>query len=182
LLTNVTATSYTVAGLTPSTSYTFGVRAKDAAGNLSALKSVSVTTNAASAGFYSKIEAENYVAMYGIATENCSDMGGTLNVGWIETGDWMAYSINIPAAGVYNMNFRVASPNNGAIINIEKDAGSTNLGSANVPNSGGWQNWNTVSAVVNLPAGQYDIALKAVWEVSILTGSKLVKAVFKTAV
>ncbi|MFC5528204.1 fibronectin type III domain-containing protein [Cohnella yongneupensis] len=46
-----TGTSYTVSGLSPSTAYTFSVKAKDATGNLSAASgSISVTTDSGSTG------------------------------------------------------------------------------------------------------------------------------------
>ena len=49
LVGNAATTSYTVSGLTPSTSYTFTVKAKDAAGNVSAASNaVTVTTDGAS--------------------------------------------------------------------------------------------------------------------------------------
>ncbi|WP_445013540.1 glycosyl hydrolase family 18 protein [Paenibacillus oleatilyticus] len=49
LVGNAATTSYTVSGLTPSTSYTFTVKAKDAAGNVSAASNaVSVKTNGTS--------------------------------------------------------------------------------------------------------------------------------------
>ncbi|TFE19744.1 chitinase [Cohnella luojiensis] len=48
-----TTTSFTVTGLTASTAYSFTVKAKDAAGNVSAASNaISVTTNAASSGGY----------------------------------------------------------------------------------------------------------------------------------
>src|SRR5688572_9239551 len=38
-----------------------------------------------------KIEAESFTAMDGIGTENTSDAGGGLNVGWQDNNDWMDY-------------------------------------------------------------------------------------------
>lgn len=47
----VTGTSYSATGLSPSTAYTFQVKARDAAGNLSAgSNTVSVTTSASGGG------------------------------------------------------------------------------------------------------------------------------------
>ncbi|MDN4165850.1 zinc-dependent metalloprotease family protein [Cytophagales bacterium LB-30] len=46
LLGSTTSTSYAVSGLTAATSYTFAVRAKDAAGNISTAASINVTTQA----------------------------------------------------------------------------------------------------------------------------------------
>ncbi|MFC4099004.1 fibronectin type III domain-containing protein [Paenibacillus xanthanilyticus] len=55
------ATTYTATGLAPSTAYSFTVRAKDAAGNVSAASSaLSVTTNAASGGGGNGLTAQYY--------------------------------------------------------------------------------------------------------------------------
>jgi len=37
----------------------------------------------------------------------------TFNVANIDSNDWMTYPINVPKTGWYNLQFRVASPNNG---------------------------------------------------------------------
>ncbi|HYG40600.1 MAG TPA: beta-1,3-glucanase family protein [Cytophagales bacterium] len=110
-----------------------------------------------SISFSSTIEAENWIAMSGVQTEGCSE--GGLNVGWIEAGDWMAYNVNIPATGTYKVSYRVATPNSGTSLRLEKDAGATNLGTVSIPNTGGWQNWTSVSHNVSLPAGQYAIGI-----------------------
>ncbi|MBN2001254.1 carbohydrate-binding protein [candidate division KSB1 bacterium] len=55
-----------------------------------------------------KIEAEEYAQMSGVQTENTSDYGGGLNVGWIDDGDWMDYLINVKKAGLYDIALRVA--------------------------------------------------------------------------
>ncbi len=98
-----------------------------------------------------KIEAESYAAMSGVQTEATTDTGGGLNVGYLDTGDWMDYSVNVAQAGTYTLQARVASPN--ATGQFQLRSGSTTLATATVPNTGGWQTWTTVSAQVQLAAG-----------------------------
>jgi len=117
--------------------------------------SIKIETNGAS--FNVKIEAENWAFMSGVQTEACSE--GTLDVGWIDAGDWMAYNITIPTTGTYRFIYRVASPNTGKTLRLEKDAGATQLGSVTIPNTGGWQNWTNVAHNVSLPAGSYSFGI-----------------------
>jgi hypothetical protein len=109
--------------------------------------------------FSSKIEAESYTYMAGIQTESTTDAGGGLDVGYIDAGDWMSYSVTIPATGTYRVIYRVASPNAGTTLRLEKDAGATQLGTVSIPNTGGWQNWTDVYHNVSLPAGTYFIGI-----------------------
>ena len=99
-----------------------------------------------------KIEAENYFAMSGISTELTSDVGGGMNVGYIDNGDWMDYNTNVMTAGTYTVNFRVASPTSGGQIQLRKSDGTV-LATLAVPQTGGWQTWATISTAVSLQAG-----------------------------
>jgi endoglucanase len=103
------------------------------------------------------VQAENYSAMSGIQTETCSE--GGLNVGYIESGDWMDYSVNPSSSGSYTINLRVASTGTSGICQIKK--GSTVLATVNIPNTGGWQNWTTISTTVSLTSGSQTIRLQA---------------------
>ncbi|WP_243416232.1 carbohydrate-binding protein [Flavobacterium sp. HTF] len=106
------------------------------------------------------IEAESYANMSGIQTEATTDTGGGLNVGYADTGDWMSYNnINFPTSGSYLIEYRVASGVNGAVISSDLSAGTIQLGSVNIPNTGGWQNWQTVSQTVNVTAGTYNFGI-----------------------
>jgi len=106
------------------------------------------------------IQAENYSSMNGVQTEPTTDAGGGLNVGYADTGDWMAYNnINFPTSGSYLIEYRVASAVNGAKISADLNAGSIQLGSLNLPNTGGWQNWQTISHTVNVNAGTYNFGI-----------------------
>lgn len=84
--------------------------------------------------------------------ENSGDTGGGYNLGWAEEGEWTEYTVNIPAGGTYQFDARVAGLAAGGTFHVEFD-GVDRTGMINVPNTGGWQTWTTVSRLVTLPAG-----------------------------
>jgi hypothetical protein len=108
------------------------------------------------------IQAENYSTMSGVQTETTTDTDGGQNVGWIDQGDWMAYyNINFPVTGTYKVEYRVASANGGGRVSCDLNAGTIQLGQADVPNTGGWQNWTTISHNVTVNAGTYNFGVYA---------------------
>lgn len=98
-----------------------------------------------------KIQAEDFFSMSGIQTENTTDTGGGMNVGWIDAGDWIDYMINVPVSGVYKVYFRIACQSVAGQIEL-KIADST-LAAVNVPVTGGWQNWQAININCNLYKG-----------------------------
>jgi hypothetical protein len=85
--------------------------------------------------------------------EPTSDTGGGANVGWIQAGEWLKYTVNVSAAGTYSLAVRVASSGNGGTFHIEF-GGVNKSGTLTIPNTGGWQTWQTLTvAGVGLPAG-----------------------------
>ena len=83
------------------------------------------------------------------------DVDGGFNVGWTKAGEWMEYTVNIVNAGSYQLNARVASLGAGGTFHIECD-GVRVTGAVTVPNTGGWQSWQTISITgVQLPAGRH---------------------------
>jgi hypothetical protein len=117
---------------------------------------------ATTGSFTTTIQAENYSAMAGIQVEACTDAGGGSNVGYIEAADWLAYnSINIPTSGTYRVEYRVASASGGGSLSLDLNAGTTVLGAVNIPSTGGWQNWTTVSHNVTINAGTYNFGIYA---------------------
>ncbi|WP_281616255.1 carbohydrate-binding protein [Flammeovirga sp. SubArs3] len=109
----------------------------------------------------STIQSESYCRMFGISTETTQDNGGGQNVGYIDDNDWMSYNISVPTTGSYKVSYRVASNFGGNEIQIDKDLGSTILGTISVPSTGGWQSWETISHSIQLEAGEYEIGIKA---------------------
>jgi len=135
---------------------------QDATGAKSLLTAVNqvITGSNPPTGTGTLIQAESYSSMNGIQTEATTDTGGGLNVGYADTGDWMAYSnVNFPTSGSYVIEYRVASAVTGARISSDLNAGTIQLGNVNIPNTGGWQNWQTVSQTVNVNAGTYNFGI-----------------------
>jgi len=119
-------------------------------------KLIATTTSQTS----SLIQAEDYSAMNGIKTEATTDTGGGSNVGYTETGDWLAYnSVNFPTTGSYLIEYRVASGVTGGRLSSDLNGGTIILGNVDIPNTGGWQNWQTVTQTVNVNAGTYNFGI-----------------------
>lgn len=100
-----------------------------------------------------KIEAESYISMNGINTETTTDVGGGLNINWIDDDDWLDYLVKVPMAGTYTFQFRIANAYGNGKIEIRNAAGSVLNATLSVPQTGGWQSWSTISTTATLPAG-----------------------------
>lgn len=106
-----------------------------------------------------RIEAEAYIGMYGLQTEDAIDEGGTLNIGWIDYGDWSEYKIVVPYNGFYDWNFRVADLDGGGYFDVYIDG--LYVADYTVPNTGDWQNWDNIysSSATYLEAGEHTVKL-----------------------
>ncbi|HUR35213.1 MAG TPA: carbohydrate-binding protein [Vicinamibacterales bacterium] len=110
---------------------------------------------------YHDIDAPNQGGQYrstGVDLEQTSDAGGGYNVGWMAPGEWLAYSTTVAVGATYRLDVRVASIVAGATYHLEVD-GSNATGALTMPNTGGWQNWTTVSAPLTLAAGAHTLRL-----------------------
>lgn len=77
---------------------------------------------------------------------------GGHTVGWIGAGEWLRYTVNVSTAGSYTAVARVASNGGGGTFHIEFN-GVDKTGSMRVPNTGGWQTYQDVTATVTLDNG-----------------------------
>ncbi len=97
----------------------------------------------------------------GVDIERTSDLvGNGYNVGWIEAGEWLEYTVDVAASGLYDMRFRVASVAGGGQFSLTVD-GEVAVRSVAVPSTGGWQVWREVT-VSGLPltAGRRTLRLE----------------------
>ncbi|MBS1817922.1 MAG: carbohydrate-binding protein [Acidobacteria bacterium] len=82
--------------------------------------------------------------------EPSSDGGN--NVGWIEGGEWLNYSVNVTTSGNYTVQLRVASPSGGGSMHVGFNKSNV-WTAASIPATGSWQTWTTVNVPVTLTAG-----------------------------
>ncbi len=117
-----------------------------------------------------KIEAENYdlggsdIAFNDVSVNNegnayrnepvdieiCSE--GGYNIGWVKAGEWLEYTVDVSTSKKYVLESRVAAISSGRKFHIEID-GKNISGQINIPNTGGWQNWETVTTDISLDKG-----------------------------
>ena len=88
------------------------------------------------------------------AVANTNDPSGGFNVGWLDDGEWLAYSVNVTTSSTYAVEARVACPGACGAFHLEVD-GSDATGPIAIPATGGWQAWQTVRASVTLAAGAH---------------------------
>ncbi len=140
--------------LEPLTQYTLGIQTIDLAGNESEIEEIDFsTTEIVAFPVPGRIQAEDYTQMQGIQTETTIDAGGGTNVGWIDNGDWMTYTINVAETGLYTISYRYASTSSNRSVALQDSQGNL-LVTTPLANTGNWQGWQTViSAPFTLEEG-----------------------------
>ncbi len=71
-------------------------------------------------------------------------LGGDFNVGWIDAGEWLEYTVDVQSGGEYELRLRLARAPSGTSQMHVRVAGEDVTGPVVVPHTGGWQNWTTV--------------------------------------
>ena len=117
-----------------------------------------------SASGFSDSTVPNYGGEYrstAVDIESCTDAGGGFDVGWIDAGEWLEYTVAVETAGTYELRLRVASPYDGRTVRVEIDGTDVTSG-LTIPNSGGWQKWETIRGNdVHLTTGTHRVRVVA---------------------
>jgi hypothetical protein len=93
-------------------------------------------------------------------TQNTSAPGGAYDLGWTATGQWFNYTVDVATAGTYTVDFRLSSPYGITdALHIDNAAGTNLTGAVAVPDTGGYQDWTTVTASITLPAGEQTLTV-----------------------
>src|SRR5438477_933077 len=88
-------------------------------------------------------------------------LGGGYVVNNFETGEWLAYTINVAATAQYNVELRASSRFSTSAFHIEVD-GQSVTGTVTVPNTRSWKAFQWVGKTgVSLTAGQHLLKIVA---------------------
>ncbi len=111
------------------------------------------------------IQAEDFIRTDGTFDDETVPLGVNIETGvginYVNTGDWAEYSINVPEAGEYSINYFITTENSRTEITMEVDGVEVAVDA--VPNTGSWVNFSLLTAVnkVNLTKGTHDIRIIA---------------------
>jgi beta-glucanase (GH16 family) len=106
-----------------------------------------------------RIEAEAFDYSNTCCTETAQDTSGVLDVSYISSSTFLEYDIQTPWTGSYRIQLR-AAVNSASSVRVMM--GDTLLTTIQLPASGGWQNWITVtSAPFQLPGGKRTLQLQS---------------------
>lgn len=80
-------------------------------------------------------------------------------IGWTEAGEWLEYTVNIAAAGVYQWSARVASGSDNASFKLSLD-GNDITSEIKIPNTDSWNSYTTITGnTQTLPPGTATLRL-----------------------
>jgi chitinase len=178
-----TGSPYTYNWTAASGTHSITAKATDNGGAVKTSSAVSITVTTSSsqapyggtaASIPGKIEAENYdtggqgVAYNDLTAGNSgnayrtddvdvqatTDTGGGYNIGWVQAGEWVEYTVNVTTASKYTLSARVAATATGKTFHVELD-GVNISGAISIPNTGAYQTFSTVTVTTpSLTTGQ----------------------------
>ncbi len=103
-------------------------------------------------------EPENHGGAYRNTAVDVKDIGGGYAVGWLATGEWLEYTVDVAAEQSYRFDARVASATGGR-FHVELDG--VVKSTIDVPNTGAWDGWQSVSSIFALPAGRHVLRVQS---------------------
>ena len=108
---------------------------------------------------YTRIEAESFDYFRGVIVENCPD--GTSNLGGVQNGFYSAYyNVDFGFKGAESVQLRLSTLAAGNTVEFRLgSATGTLIGTATLPNTGGWATYQTISCPVNNVKGLQNVYL-----------------------
>ena len=110
------------------------------------------------------IQAEAYSYMEGLSTEETTDLGGGLNIGYTDAGDFADYLLYNQDDNSFRIQLRVAAQSNTGNIgfySVDENGEESELCTVETPVTGGWQTWATVpSEFLQLTGGLHTLRMR----------------------
>ncbi|MBO8131977.1 MAG: alpha-L-fucosidase [Candidatus Marinimicrobia bacterium] len=101
-------------------------------------------------------EGGEYRFKEGVDIEKCSE--GGYNVGWINKGEFLSYTVNVKKSAKYRVLFYIASSFDSGKMHLECD-GKDITGTFSIPNTSGFQKWEVIKKEIKLNAGKHVLRL-----------------------
>ncbi|HEY6953160.1 MAG TPA: cellulase family glycosylhydrolase, partial [Bacteroidota bacterium] len=95
----------------------------------------------------------------GVDIEPCSDASSNgYDVGWIQSGEFLSYTVNVAETGDYALKTRVAANAAGGKLLFRVDGNIVNS-YVDVPSTGGWQSWQTIDCgILPMTSGTHKLS------------------------
>ena len=180
------STSFTDTAIAEGVEYRYRIIAKDSVRGDRHSHPLQIITTIARSGFYGEpspipgiIEAEDFdIGGEGVAYHDTDDVntpggyrpnvgvdieardGGGFHVGYVEAGEWLEYTVDVQAAGLYTVTAEVASLEGGGIVHFSIGAVGTDR--LDIPSTGSWQTTTPVSTEVALDSGVQILRMRIV--------------------
>jgi hypothetical protein len=122
----------------------------------------SVITVATASNVMQNLQAEDATYSGAILASDQTGYKGTGFVDFVNnTGDYIQWTVNVPAAGSYDLSFRYALPTGGRPLELKVN-GTVKIASMDFPATGLWNTWLKVSTSQTLNAGNNTIKLTSI--------------------
>ncbi|GAX23122.1 hypothetical protein FisN_33Lh010 [Fistulifera solaris] len=106
------------------------------------------------------IASATYSEMQGMLVQDSIE--GLKNLYWIDRGDHVAYQLSLPVRGVFLFKARIASPEGIGAFQIRNQvSGEVYATVTELPSTGSFQTWATITTSVDLPAGDLSLEIRA---------------------
>ncbi|MCB9220171.1 MAG: alpha-L-fucosidase, partial [Ignavibacteriales bacterium] len=98
----------------------------------------------------------HYRPTEGVDIDKCSE--GGYNLGWINAGEWVTYTINVIKDATYKISFQTATNSDNGKMHLECDD-ENKTGIISIPNTAGFQNWTVIEKTIELKAGEQTLKI-----------------------
>lgn len=112
-----------------------------------------------------KLEAENFIKNVGLQLETTTDAGGGQNIGYTNAGDYLEYRVRVAQTTEYHLELRIASAGAAGLLEVQQldeNGAILNARQFEIPVTGGWQTWKTITGSIPLESGSGILRLRII--------------------
>lgn len=96
-----------------------------------------------------------YRAFDGVGIGQSSTASNGFHIGYINTNEWLDYTVSVPATKTYTLTIHAGTNQNGKTLRVEDETGANLTGTVNIANTGSYYTYAPHAVAVNLTAGTH---------------------------